>query len=129
MVISKVTEDNYPILTAWWAFHKWGAVPLDHLPEIGLLVSENGLNLCAGFLYETNSKFALLEFIISNPLCDKLLRDRALDILIDSLIQKAKEKGFKTVFSSIQSTALIKRYEKHGAIKTDTNMTNFVWSL
>jgi hypothetical protein len=122
-------KDDYQTLDAWWQLHKWSSPPLQALPPNGIVVETVSQRICAGFLYLTDSSIAWLEFVVANPMCDKLLRDKALDTLIPSLLYRAKELGKTTVFSSSVHPRLMNRYEKHGAVQTDVNVTHFIWRL
>jgi hypothetical protein len=133
LVARSFVKEDYPQLEAWWKLHSWPPVPIEILPPNGIVIEyiQNGISrrICAGFLYLTDTPIAWLEYILANPLCDKLLRDRALDVLIPALLYRAKEVGKSVVFSSVEHPSLIKRYERHGGIKTDSHMTNFIWRL
>jgi hypothetical protein len=129
MDIRSYKSEDYVALKAWWAIHKWDPMPPESLPKNGLIVEHLNQRICAGFIYSTDSNIAWLEFVISNPLCDKLIRDKALDLLILSLIDLAKSLGKEIIFTSLNHPALIKRYEKHGATKAEENMTNMVWRI
>ncbi len=52
-------------------------------------MEKNGDPIVAGFIYLTNAKVALLEWIVSNPVYREQDRDQAVDLLITS----AEEKG------------------------------------
>jgi len=121
-MITLFTKDDYPKLIEWWKMHNWTPPAYDMLPKIGFIID----GYCAGFLYQTDSKVALLEFIIANPNSDKEKRSGCLDELINVLLSTAQEMGYTRVFSSIQHPKLIERYNKHGFLQTDTNMTNFI---
>jgi hypothetical protein len=129
MEIQLYTPKLYSTLEFWWAVHKWPAVPQEALPSTGLVVVGPNGPICAGFLYSTDSSLAWLEWVVGNPLCDKILRDEALDLLIPALLAEAHKSGKSQVFSSVQHPALLKRYKKFGALEADTNMTNVIWRL
>ena len=59
-------EDYDNVLLKWWKNWGWEAPPKDFLPETGLIVSKDNVDICAGFLYLTNSKVGLTEFVVSN---------------------------------------------------------------
>jgi len=122
MEIKPYNRLDYWELCSWWAGHGWMAPDQDMLPEHGFIIN----NICAGFLYKTDSKIAWLEFIISNPRSEKLERNKALDLLIEQLYSRAKELGFKAIFTSATHKGLIERYKDHGFVVTDTSMTNLV---
>jgi hypothetical protein len=129
LISRPLEKTDYPALKTWWTLHSWPAVPQEALPKNGLIIEHLGQRICAGFIYSTDSSIAWLEYIISNPLCDKLIRDKALDLLISGLIELAKSLGKTVVFTSVKHPSLIKRYAAHGAIETENNMTNMVWRI
>ena len=64
-----LTDEDYPELVGWWKDWGWTAPTRGMLPNQGLggvMVYKDGVNICAGFFYTTNSDYALLEYIISN---------------------------------------------------------------
>lgn len=125
MEVRKFQTSDYFELCGWWNKHNWPCIPLDHLPENGFIVE----GLAAGFLYKTDSKFGLLEFVVANPDSSKEDRAQALDLVIDNTLNLAKELGFKSIFSSITHPKLIQRYQEHGFMMTDENMTNMIRRL
>lgn len=122
MNLRKYTNLDYWTLTSWWHLHDWPCPDQEMLPETGFIVED----ICAGFLYKTDSKIALLEFIISNPQTTKEKRANGLDILITALCEEAKKLEFKAIFTSVQHKKLIQRYENHGFVIADNDMKNMV---
>lgn len=109
-----------------WDSHKWPPPPIEFLPSSGLIID----GVCAGFIYETNSKFWMMEWIISNKQTEKSFRNKCLDTLIKELKSYAIIRGCKALFISTNSQALIKRLtEGHGFMISDTGITNLVCSL
>jgi len=121
-MIREYNDNDYITLCEWWVEHKWGVIPMNCLPKVGFVVN----NICAGFLYQTDSKIAWLEWIISNPQSNKEERDVALDLLINQLLITAKELGFKLVFTSVKHPKLKERYLEHGFLITENNSTEMV---
>lgn len=121
-MIRSYQSSDYYILCEWWNKQNWQAPDRNMLPKTGLIIE----NICAGFLYKTDSDVALLEFIIANPESNKEERSEALDLLINNLVNIAKESGYKAIFTSLQHTKLLERYKKHGFIETDKSMTNMI---
>lgn len=122
MEIKSYDPLDYWMLCSWWSGHGWTPPSQEMLPEIGFVVD----NIAAGFLYKTDSKITWLEFIIANPRSEKNERSKALDLVIEQLYSKAKELGFKAVFTSATHKGLIDRYKKHGFEVSDLEMTNLV---
>lgn len=110
------TIEDYPELVAWWKYHKWKEPPsidlLDNL-RFGVMVSVDGVNICAGFIYFTNAKaFGLMEYIVSSYIVrDKAIRKRAIRHLIATLLKVAESKEVKVVLSFLKSEHLINHYK------------------
>ena len=115
-----VRYSDYDKLKGWWDFWKFPAPAIAALPKYddelttGLMVSSNGIDICAGFLYETNSALCWVEFIVSNPDSGKEERSEALSLLIDEFTEEAKRLGFGAIFASIKHPSLLNKYIKAG---------------
>jgi len=83
---------------------------LDLMPETGLIVP----NICAIFLYETNSKVCFIDGFISNKEVSDEKRDKCLDLVVSSLLHLAKEKGFKYIKADSRYQSVIDRGIKFG---------------
>lgn len=118
-------DQDYPSACAWWKAHNWPVLPKEALPEVGYIVPE----ICAAWLYRSDSSIAWIEWIIANPESDKEVRSEALDLLIQTVSSHAKELGFKFLFSSASHPHLIERYKLHGFHISDTAMTNLIKAL
>lgn len=118
------SQKDYQDVCVWWKKHKWNPMPLDFLPTLGRIVEDEENKYSAGWLYSTDSKICLLEFVISNPDSNRKKRSESVDILIKDLIQKASELGFGAVVSSIRHPVLLHRYKKQGFEIADERMTN-----
>ena len=101
--IRKLTEDDWVVLKQWWdAWPEWDAPPKDFLPENGtggLMVESEGEPIVAGFMYITNSKGVLLEWIISNPKYREEDRNDAINLLLIGVENLCKDLGYKYIFS------------------------------
>lgn len=120
-----MNEKDYPEICSWWTAHGWAPIAEDLLPRTRLVIE----GLCAGFLYKTDSNFAVLEWVVGNPKADKGQRRIALDLLIQGLLKVAKESGFTTVWTQLEHPALIERYENHGFQIGDKNLTGMIRRL
>ena len=116
--IRRLTENDWPTLESWWNSWKgWVAPPRDFLPENGtggFMVESNEQPVVAGFVYFTNSKGALLEYIVSDPEYREEDRDDAVELLITAAENVLKQKGYKYVFSIGRNQNLINKHEKLG---------------
>ena len=88
-------ETNYKELCNWWK--SWGLPihPKEALSENGIIISKDGINICSGFIYSTDSYICFFEFAIMNKNTTKKQREGALEKLGDTLLSTAKDMGFK----------------------------------
>lgn len=127
-----LNETDYKQLLNWWKWWRFPAPPAEALPENGLggiMISKEDVDICAGFLYLTNSKLAWLEFVVSNPDYKEMDRQEAVVILIQELTLIAKNKGCISVFISIKNENLIKHFEKAGYLKSSSGTTEMIINL
>lgn len=123
-IINAIEEKDYEQFVEWGKFFRFPYPPKNMLPSSGFgglkLTNEDGVDLCAGYLYETNSDIAWLEWIISNPnVKDKKIRKESLTELIYYLTLQAEQKGYKAVFSSIKEEGLIEKYKQNGYLESN----------
>jgi hypothetical protein len=122
--IRPLGETDYEdILVGWWKDWKWTPPPKDFLPSDGkggVMVLDNDIPVCAGFVYMTNSKVAWVDWIISNKEYKKKpQRKEALDLLITTLTNICKDTGNKYCYALIKNKSLIKTYETLGYTSAD----------
>jgi len=130
MVVRTFTPDNdYAIIEQWWLAHGSYPPKLEHLSATGLLVEEGGKPICNGFLYKTDSKICVFEFVCCDPNADKKVRDKALDQLIKAATQWAKNNNFTLIYTSVNSYKYILRLEDNGFIEVDNNMTHMFYEV
>lgn len=116
---------HYDLICSWWLEHSWPCIPLDMLPvENGLLCYYNDKPVCSGFIYNTGTSIAWLEWLLCDPQAPKSYRSDAIDYLIKALELLAKENEATVVFTSVVSKPLIRRLDKHNYSINDTGMTN-----
>ncbi len=118
MNIRRLTDNDWDTLVSWWDnWPKWKAPVKDFLPENGkggLIVEINDTPVVAGFIYLTNSKTALLEWIVSNPKYRESDRKQAIELLITGAENLVKSLDYKYLFSVMQHKGLIETHEKLG---------------
>lgn len=122
-------EKDYALLCEWWKAHNWEAIPFVWLPATGLMIEMDGVPICAGFLYRTDSVVAIFEYVISDPKADHKIKGLALDALIDAICLLAKSYGFSCVFSAFGNKRLAEKAQKHGFYIMGTDITNLMRGL
>ncbi len=118
MNIRRLTDKDWDTLVSWWSnWPKWQAPVKDFLPENGkggLIVEKDNKPIVAGFIYLTNSKTALLEWIVSNPKYREADRKQAIELLITGAENLVKSLEYKYLFAVMQHKGLIETHEKLG---------------
>jgi|TARA_B110000908_G_scaffold172644_1_gene241597 hypothetical protein len=124
-------EDYDTTLKGWWKDWGWEAPSRDFLPQDGaggILVLDGEVPVCAGFLYNTNSKVAWVDWIISNK-DYKESRKEALSILISTLTTVAKNLDNKFAYALIKHNGLIGVYEQQGYSTGDSYNKEMIKAL
>lgn len=125
-----LTSDDYDTLSSWWKDWRWKAPAKDMLPENGsggVMIHKEGEEICAGFVYFTNSSTAWIEFIVSNFHYRQDDRQDALRLLIDVLTEIIKDKGsYRYIYTSLKSKSLIDRYSECGFQIGSTNCSEMI---
>jgi hypothetical protein len=125
--------DYEEILCDWWKDWRWTAPQKNFLPENGkggYVVYVDQTPVVAGFLYNTNSDVAWVDFIISNfHYKDKENRLIAIDMLLKSLEQKAVEINKKFLYALTNHKTLIASYEENGYVVAGTYNVELIKKL
>ena len=119
-------EDYEDVLVKWWKDWGWEPPPLDFLPETGLIISKGNVDICAGFLYLTNSKVALTEFVVSNKDYKESDRGEAIDFLLDCILELANQNGCKYAHVILKNKSLLQKYKRAGYIESDKNVIELI---
>lgn len=114
----QTTEKDYEILVGWWNHYGFPPPAPEFLPDMGkcgiMVEDQDGKPLCAGFIYETNSKVCWMEMIVANPQLEGNKRNDAILYLIDSLSYLAYEWQYKWIYTSLKHEKLKEKYMKAG---------------
>lgn len=117
-------DTHYETICEWWNAYKWPCIPLESLPETGIIVTVDNELVCAVWLYKSDSNLCWMEWMISNPKSPKNYREEALPFLINTCADVARILGFKIIFTSIKHNRLLSRLIEAGFNVDDTNATN-----
>jgi hypothetical protein len=118
---------DYDTIALWWKKHGSYAPMRDHLPPIGIMVEKDREPICVGFLYNTDSKICVIEFIICDPEAEKELRDIALNHLIKTLRDIALELEYTAIYNSTGIKKFIGRLKEQGFKEADKNQTHMFY--
>jgi hypothetical protein len=131
LYIRELNENDYEdILVGWWKQWGWVAPKRDFLPNDGkggIIVYDEDVPVCAGFMYITNSKAAWVDWIISNKeYTKKPQRKDAIKLLVSALTNICEKSGNKYIYALIKSESLINIYQETGYIKGGTYTTEMI---
>ena len=113
--IRRLNDEDYSTLVKWWdAWPEWQAPPKTFLPDTGFIVEKNNIGIVAGYVYMTNSKAALLEWIVSNPEYRESDRKDAITLLIQAVERVLSDQDIKHVFTIGRHKSLINLHKKLG---------------
>lgn len=119
-----LNEPDYYLVMGWLKSWKFEPLPRQYYSEYGAIVSKGGEDVCCGWLYQSDSKIAWIEWVVINKKASKKNREGAIDFLYETLFNKGKELGFELVMTYTKKGRFCNYLEdKHGFTPTgETNM-------
>ena len=131
--IRRLKEEDFDVLTSWWKeWPEWEVMPRSYYPDNGkggCLVEKDNKPIVAGFIYLTNSKGALLEWIVSDPNYRDDDRQEAIELLISGCENVCKSLGYEYVFSIGRTKKLIDTHKKMGWHVDDNPSSEMIKTL
>jgi len=125
--LRRYKKEDLKTIEKWWeAWPEWTSPGEEFLPDTGVVVTANDKLIMAAFIYLTNAKVALLEWIISDPDYREDNRKQALELLITGGEEVIKSLGYKFTFSMCRSKNLGETYKKLGWHKDEEPSFEFV---
>lgn len=115
--VRALQEADWDDLQSWWKWWRWPEVSKETLPLNGLgglMVYKGDISIATGFLYLSNSKVAWLDWVVSNPKYKEEDRKEAIELLISSLEEVAKQQDYSIIISITRSKPLIDTHKKLG---------------
>ena len=129
--IRELNDSDYEdILVGWWKYWGWQPPQKDFLPDDGkggIIVYDDDVPICAGYMYLTNSRVGWVDWIISNRnYTNKELRKDAISLLVSRLTDICGLIGCKYIYALIKNESLINTYESLGYIKGDSYTSEMI---
>lgn len=120
---------DYDILFDWWYAHNSFPPKPEHLSTTGIVVEVEDKPVCAGFLYKTDSKICILEFVVCDPGAAKKARDQGLSHLIEEVKIWAVKEGYTLIYNSSKFGKFINRLQDAGFVIVDTDMKHCFYEV
>lgn len=79
------------------------------LPKIGYMVLRNGHPVAAGFLRRVEGGYGQLDTLTSNPMFGSLIRHQALELVVNTLLQDAKDLNMLGIISFSVDKGILER--------------------
>lgn len=119
----------YQKLSLWWKFWGWNKVPpAKFFPKTGIMVENNGQEICSCFLYKTDSAWCVLNWFLMNPKAKRENRKNCIDFLIKEAIKIAESMGFEAIDVMIDKQNVINKLKQNGFDLTE-NITRIAKRL
>ena len=120
---------HYDIIQQWWINHGSFPPEPEHLAPIGVMVEVEGKPICAGFLYNTDSKICVFEFVVCDPFASKNNRSKGLRHLIKRIKNLAEELDYSLIYTSVGIQPYIKKLKEADFKEIDTNQTHMFYKI
>src|SRR5882757_7005194 len=125
MIARDFTKEDYPELVKLWNKRRRPILPISFLPPTGIVIEVCDVPVAFGFIVKTDTPFATICDLVTNIEASAQDRDVALDVLIRSLEDKAKESGYSAICGSTNHRGLMHRYGKLGFTTVDNDLSLF----
>lgn len=123
-------EKDFKSYMSWFKGHGWVNPPVKELlSDVGLMAVDGyGERLAAVFIYYTNSKIVLMEWLVTNPKIPAVKAIKALDTLVNHIkVFMIKNKNLRFLMGVTDHPKLRRHYQtKHQAL-TDQQCWVIMW--
>ncbi|GAA5497244.1 hypothetical protein Rhal01_03437 [Rubritalea halochordaticola] len=119
-------ERDRALVGVWWLERGWPCPP-ECLPVCGVIVSQEGEERAAGWLYLDNSTpVAWIAWLVTKPEISGRQARRALDELIEALCGIARSQGRARIFFSSARASMTTFMQTHGFSVGDEQTTHLI---
>lgn len=122
-----LTEADYTIVCDMMTGWKMNPLHRRMLSEYGVIISKDGHDVCSGWLYQSDSKLACIEWVVMNKKAPKYTREGALDFLYETLFRKAKELDYEVVMSLAHTELFENTLENKNFKKANFTYTSILY--
>ncbi len=120
-----IHEVFFKTMTDWFKERNFPPVLPWMLPKTGLVVMHDEAPCAMGHLYRTDSGLAVISHLVTRPDYPGDIRNGALNLLVESLVEKAKQNKVKMVCFSTNLPKVEARFERLGFMKTDEGLNSY----
>jgi len=121
LVVRKHSKEEFlPTYIKWMEEHKFPTNCASIMPENFFVCYADETPIYACPFWHTDSKIAIIAFIVSNKKANYRIKKGGLDSLIERVIKYAKAKNYLSIFSTTTTETIIKSFENNGFVSGDT---------
>jgi len=119
---------HLPMIREWWKGHKHPDIPIELLPDIGIIYyNPDGMPIACAFLYACNSSpIGWVEWITSNPEASPIESYKGVSNTIEFISQEAQRNGITMLMSTCRQKSLGRVLMKKGFAKTDEDVSHYL---
>lgn len=114
MDIVEFEDKHLDTLRQWLFQRKMRSALADELPKLAYIAILGQEAIAISSLRMIEGGFALIDSLITNPLSKPELRHKAIDLIVEQLIRKAKDLKLKRVIAHTKDQGILERSQKHG---------------
>jgi hypothetical protein len=107
-------KQHMPILRHWLTERAVHIPNDDEIPSIGYILYTGNVPIAIGFLRLVEGGYGYIDSLATNPKAPATIRDKALDQIFTSLIEKAKELELKGLSGTSIDEKTLMRAQRHG---------------
>jgi hypothetical protein len=126
MNVRKIEKEDMNYINSWWVSHNWQPVHPYMLSPDGYIVTSGEKRFVAGWYGTTNSKTAIMEWIVKNPRCTREEVDESLSLLCEAIEQRAKSDNYKAIATIIEHKNLKKFLSNRSFTEGDKKMDTYL---
>lgn len=126
--IRNFKESDFPMISSWWKEAGELSPSLSMLPEATTFVLELDKKpaFCLSIYFTNCKEYSYLGNFVSDISIKSPFRKQASQKLMDSVLDFARNLGYKNVICMSHETKLQKRYREMGFMPTISNVETFV---
>lgn len=107
-------DQNYEFIKELYKMNGISPFAKEFLPTCGYIAFDKSLLIAAGFLLCTDTNLCFIEYFVSNPTVDWKIRNDAIIMIVEALLEDAKTFGFKVACANFKNKRLAEKASKLG---------------
>lgn len=121
-------DKDLDTIQQWWKNSGVDELDIGMLSDVGLMAYEGDKDICAAWLFETNSDMCMIGWFVSGRNNKKQI-DRGLKLLIEKGEAICRDAGFRLITTYSQNKSMIKRLKNLNYIYGDKDIIQLIKGL